>query len=172
MSALELMKKRCSVRRFEDRPVSRDQLLHVLEAARVAPSACNLQPWHFVVVQDRNVIRRIAPDWVNQSHAAALIVACGDHRQAWRRRDGKEHCDIDVAIAVDHICLAAADAGLGTCWICSFDAFRCAAILELPEQVEPMVLVPIGYPAESKSPDRHDTERKPIDRIVTWIPRR
>jgi nitroreductase len=75
-----------------------------------------------------------------------------------------------VAIAVDHITLAAAEAGLGTCWICSFDAFRCATILELPEQIEPMVLLPIGFPAETKDPGRHTTERKPLSQtVVRWI---
>jgi nitroreductase len=166
MQVLQLMKRRCSVRKYEDRPVEEEKLRYVLEAARVAPSACNYQPWRFVVLQDKTQIARIAPDWVIESKAPMLIVACGNHRQAWRRRDGKDHCDIDVAIAVDHMTLAAAEVGLGTCWICSFDAFRCASLLELPEQLEPVVLLPLGYPAESKDPDRHDIERKPLDEIV------
>ena len=97
-----------------------------------------------------------------------MIVACGDHRVAWRRRDGKDHCDIDVAIAVDHVTLAAAALGLGTCWICSFDAFRCAQVLELREHLEPVVLLPIGYPAEAKAADRHGAERKRLEDIVCW----
>ncbi len=98
-----------------------------------------------------------------------LIVACGDHRLAWKRRDGKDHCDIDVAIAVDHMTLAAAEIGLGTCWICSFDVPRCAKLLNLPANLEPIALLPIGYPAETKSPDRHTTERKPLEQITTWV---
>jgi len=168
MQALELMKQRCSVRRFEDRPIEKDKLLYVLEAARVAPSAANYQPWQFVVIEDTELIKQIAPDWVTESKAPVLIVACGDHTQAWRRRDGKDHCDIDVAIAVDHITLAAAEVGLGTCWICSFDAFQCALKLDLPAHLEPNVLLPIGYPAELKDPNRHDTARKPFDEIVSW----
>jgi nitroreductase len=168
MSVLQLMKKRCSIRKFEDRPIEEEKLLYVLEAARVAPSACNFQPWSFIVVQDKKLIAAISPAWVKESHAAAVIVACGDHRQAWRRRDGKDHCDIDVAIAVDHITLAAAEQGLGTCWICSFDAFGCATTLKLADRVEPIVLLPIGYPTELKSPARHDHERKPLAEIVTW----
>jgi nitroreductase len=65
---------------------------------------------------------------------------------------------------------AAAEIGLGTCWICSFDAFQCARVLNLPKQLEPIVLLPIGYPAESKDPQRHDQERKPLDQIVGWGP--
>lgn len=106
MGLLELMKRRCSVRHFEDRPVEREKLLYVLEAARVAPSACNYQPWRLIVVEDRQRIGQIASGWIPESGAPVVIVACGDHSQAWRRRDGKDHCDVDVAIAVDHLTLA------------------------------------------------------------------
>jgi nitroreductase len=153
---------------FQERAIERDKLLYVLEAGRVAPSACNYQPWEFLVLQDPQRIVSIAPDWVRDSHAPAMIVVCGNHRQSWRRRDGKDHCDIDIAIAVDHITLAAVEVGLGTCWICSFDAFRCAKTLELTDQLEPIVLLPIGYPAETKSSDRHRAERKPLEEIVSW----
>src|SRR5210317_696359 len=105
MEVLQLMKRRCSVRKFKDRPIEEEKLLYVLEAARIAPSACNLQPWRFIVVQDKKRIARMAPDWVKESHAPAVIAACGDHAQAWRRLDGKDHCDIDVAIAIDHMTL-------------------------------------------------------------------
>jgi nitroreductase len=168
MTVLELMKKRCSVRMFEDRPIEDEHLRFVLEAARVAPSACNLQPWQLLVVESRGLICRIAPDWVGPSNAPTLIVCCGDHTQAWRRRDGKDHCDIDLAIVVDHMTLAATEVGLGTCWICSFDAFQCALALDLPKHLEPAVLLPIGYPAESKPADRHDQERKPLEQLVVW----
>lgn len=167
---LQLLKQRCSVRKFEERPIEREKLVYVLEAARVAPSACNFQPWRFLVLEDRALIARIAPVWVKASHAPVVIVACGDHKQAWRRRDGKDHCDIDLAIAVDHMTLAAAEVGLGSCWICAFDAYECAAALDLPEHLEPAVLLPLGYPAQMKNPNRHDTERKPLEEIVSWGP--
>jgi nitroreductase len=170
MPVLDLMKTRCSVRQFKDQPVEREKLLYMLEAGRVAPSGCNYQPWRFIVLEDKALIGRIAPDWVRESHAPVLIVACGDHQHAWRRRDGKDHCDIDVAIAVDHMMLAAAEVGLGTCWICSFDAYRCATLLELPYQLEPAVLIPVGYPTETRPPERHDKERKTLKELVSWGP--
>jgi len=166
MSVLELMKKRCSVRTFEARPVEAAKLRAVLEAGRVAPSACNRQPWRFVVATEDDLRKRISEKW--GALAPAIIVAVGDHREAWHRRDGKDHCDIDVAIAVDHMTLAAADLGLGTCWVCAFDAQACAAALELPPGFEPIALLPIGYPAEQADPGRHATLRKPLEQIVGW----
>lgn len=168
MPVLELMKHRCSVRKFEDRTIEKAKLVYLLEAARIAPSACNYQPWRLIVVENRDLIRRLSPDWVRESQAPVLIVGCGDHRQSWRRRDGKDHCDIDLAIALDHLTLAATEVGLGTCWICSFDAYVCAQILDLPYRVEPVALIPLGYPAEGKDPNRHQLERKALEHLVTW----
>jgi len=125
-----------------------------------------------IVIEDQALLAKIAPAWVSAAHTPAVIVACGDHQQAWKRADGKDHCDIDIAIAVDHMTLAAAEIGLGTCWICAFDAKRCAQVLNLPERLEPVALLPIGYPADGKSPDRHATDRKPLEQIVTWMPAR
>ena len=166
MSVLELMKKRCSVRRFENRPVERELLLRVLEAARVSPSACNNQPRQFVVVADKALQTAISEKWARQ--APVFIVALANHQTSWHRRDGKDHADIDVAIAVDHLTLMAAELGLGTCWVCAFDAANCARALGLPAHLEPVALVPIGYPAEQADPERHATARKPLAELVSW----
>ena len=167
MSVLELMKRRCSVRRFKTRPVERETIERVLEAARVAPSACNKQPWRFVVVRDKAVQRRISARWADV--APVLIVAVVDHAHSWHRQDGKDHGDVDIAIAVDHMTLMAEDLGLGTCWVCAFDAAGCGQVLGLGPEEEAVVLLPIGYPAEHTSPDRHATQRKPLSDIVTWV---
>ena len=166
MSVLDVMKKRCSVRDYLDTPVSREKLLQVLDAARIAPSACNNQPWHFIVVENQELKDRIGNPWART--APAIIVACGDHSKSWRRSDGKDHCDIDLGIAVDHMTLAAADLGLGTCWVCSFNVPACAEALDLPEHLEPVALLPIGYPASHGDPERHARTRKALDKIVSW----
>ena len=100
--------------------------------------------------------------------APACVVACADHTRSWHRpNDGKDHADIDVAIAVDHLTLAAAEVGLGTCWVCNFDAKRCAAILHLPADVEPVVLVPMGYAAaENVVPTK---KRKSPAELFTFV---
>ena len=169
-SFLELAKSRYSCRNFQPRPVDEKDLMKVLEAGRIAPSAANLQPWYFVVVREQEQLKKVKScyhrNWIDS--APCVIVICGDHSRSWKRDDGKDHCDIDVAIAVDHMTLAAADAGLGTCWVCKFDAVRCAGILSLPAHIEPVVLLPLGYPADKADPERHATARKKLTDIVRF----
>ncbi|HOQ17014.1 MAG TPA: nitroreductase family protein [Defluviitaleaceae bacterium] len=167
MSFLELAKKRYSVRSYLDKPVEKEKLLQVLEAARIAPSAVNKQPWHFIVVTDKIIKNKIAEtyprDWFKT--VPAVIVVCGDHSKSWKRNDGKDHCDIDVAIAIDHMTLAATDLGLGTCWVCAFDAKQCHKALELPENLEVVALLPIGYPADTAPESK---KRMELSEIVSW----
>lgn len=167
MSLLEIAKSRYSVRAYEDKAVEKEKLLQVLEAARLAPSAVNFQPVHFIVVTEEATKQKICDTYPRGwfAEAPAVIVACGDHSKSWKRNDGKDHCDIDVAIAVDHLTLAAADLGLGTCWVCAFDAKKCHELLELPEHLEPAVLIPIGYP---KGQRVTEGKRKSIDEMVSW----
>lgn len=170
MSFIELAKKRFSSRTFKNQPVDDKKLLQVLEAARIAPSAANRQPWVFYIVKQKENRKRISScyskPWLLE--APAIIVACGDHTKSWVRDDGKDHCDIDVAIAVDHITLAATELGLSTCWICKFDTRKCMKLLNLPAHVEPVVLLPIGYPSEKVDMNRHSSRRKQISEIVQW----
>lgn len=164
---MTLIEKRHSVRSFKNEPVSREQIEHLLESCRLAPSAVNYQPWRFVVVTDpavREALNAAYPrDWFRD--APVVIVACGDHGASWKRRDGKDHCDIDVAIAGEHLALAAVEAGLGSCWICAFDVAACATALHLPATVEPIALFPIGVPSEDAVPMK---VRKELDEIVRW----
>jgi nitroreductase len=168
MSFLDLAKKRYSVRKYKNIAVEEEKLNQVLEAGRVAPSAANYQPLYFVVVTDETLRKDIATTyqrpWILQ--APVIIVVCGDHSRSWRRPDGKDHLDIDAAIAADHMTLAAADIGLGTCWVCMFDSMLCHKILDLPSYVEAVALLPLGYPADEVDVNRHERKRKSIDEMV------
>ena len=170
MSFIELAKRRYSVRNYMDKPVEEEKLLKVLEAGRVAPSAVNYQPYLFVVVRDEEKRKDIATTyprpWILK--APVLIVICGDHERSWRRNDGKDHADIDAAIAIDHMTLAAVDMGLGTCWVCAFDAMLCHQILNLPQHIETIALLPLGYPADSPDTDRHEKGRRSLEDLVFW----
>lgn len=170
MGFLDIAKKRFSVRSFLIKDVEEEKLLQVLEAARIAPSACNLQPWHLIVIRDPDLKAKVAEayprDWF--INAPVFIVVCGDHSQSWKRSDGKDFSDIDLAIATDHMTLAATDLGLGACWIGAFDVGKCKKALQLPDYIEPVVLLPLGYPAKQESPERHQIRRKGLEDIVHW----
>jgi len=170
MNFHELARNRFSSRKYLDKPVEEEKLIKVLEAARIAPSAANKQPWLFYVVREnenrKNISQAYHREWL--STAPVIIVACADHKSVWKRSDGKDYCDIDLAIAIDHITLQATDLGLGTCWICNFDTVRCRQILNLPANVEPIAIIPLAYPADETNPQRHITLRKPLGDIVKW----
>lgn len=165
----ELARDRFSCRAYSDRPVERDTLLAILDVARLAPSACNRQPWLFLVADTdelRNaVISSYTRDWIKT--APEFIIACGIHSEAWHRGcDGKDHTDVDLSIAIEHICLAATSMELATCWVCNFDPAVITEAFNLPEGVEPIAIIPIGYPAEgTEIPAK---KRKPLAEIVKW----
>ena len=138
---------------------------YIMECVRLAPSAVNLQPWRFRIVTDQEAIAKLQScykrDWL--STAPCIIVACANHEESWHRRaDNKDHADIDLAIAVEHICLAATEQGLATCWVCNFDAAKCREQLALPENLEPIALVPLGY-AEDEMGEK---KRKSLEEIM------
>lgn len=170
MSFLEIAQKRCSVRKYLNKVPDESVIKEVLEAGRIAPTAKNFQPFIFIIARDEAFRREIASvyrlDWLLQ--APVIIVVCGDHSKSWRRSDGKDHYDIDAAIVIDHITLAAADLGLGTCWICAFDSFRCHHILGLPPHIETIALLPLGYPAEKNNSKLHLSNRKKLEELVYW----
>ena len=165
MNLSDIIKNRYSVRNYKDTKVEKEILLEILEAGRLAPSAVNFQPWHFIVIQEENLLTSLK-DCYDRSWfktAPTIIVACADHSQSWKRSsDGKDSADIDLAIAIDHITLKATELGLGTCWVCNFDVNSCSELLNLPQNIEPVALIPLGYP-NSKSPVK---KRKPLDEIV------
>lgn len=166
MNFLDLVKKRYSVRSYLPRAIEADKMNYIMECVRLAPSAVNYQPWHFSIVTDAEKLAALKStyprEWIQT--APYIIVACTDHQEAWHRKmDGKDHADVDIAIAVEHLCLAAAEQGLGTCWVCNFDASRCKEVLSLPESWEPAVLIPIGYATEEAVPEKR---RKTLNEIV------
>lgn len=170
MKFLELARNRYSCRRYNSRPVEKEKLNLIMEAGRIAPSAANYQPWHFIMITEQEKLDQIHAvyprDWFKT--APCVLVICGDHSQSWKRKDGKDHCDIDVAIAVDHMTLQATELGLGTCWICNFEHELCSKLLKLPPNLEPVVILPVGYPLDSTDPDRHGSKRKSMNEIISY----
>jgi len=166
MNFLELAQQRYSVRSYKLDPVDGETLHQVLDAARLAPSACNKQPYQFIVIRTagrehelRQVYHR---SWFHQ--APLVICACTIQDDAWVRRDGKNYAYVDTAIAMDHLILAAASMGLGTCWVAAFDVEAARALLKLPPHVEPVAFTPLGYPADVPRPK----DRKPLTELVHY----
>jgi nitroreductase len=170
MDFIQLAKNRYSCRNFDNKPVEQEKLDLVLEAGRIAPSAANLQPWYFIVIKEKENLEKIwkvySREWFR--NAPCVIIICGNHSQSWKRKDRKDHCDIDIAITTDHMTLEAADLGLGTCWICNFDAELCTKLFNLPANLEPIVLLPLGYPSGTSDPDRHETQRKLLKDLLSY----
>jgi len=152
MSVLDVIRIRRSVRKYRSDPIPDDVFDRLLEALRLAPSACNNQPWRFIVVRDpaaREAVAHASRDQMFIAQAPVVIVGCGFPAKAYQRMGGYGNSvDIDLAIALDHLMLAAAEAGLGTCWIGAFDEQAVKQVLGVAEGAKVVALTPLGYPAE------------------------
>jgi len=154
MDFFDVVKNRYSTRAYQDRPVEEEKIFQVIEAARLAPSASNRQEWRFIVVRDlekRQALGDIAHKQAFIGQAPVVIAACAatdDHMMSC----GQPCYPIDVAIALEHISLAAVALGLGTCWIGAFDEAPAKKLLGVPADVRIVQLMPLGYPADKPRP--------------------
>lgn len=167
MNVLDVIKTRKSVRKYLDKPIEDEKLMTVFEAGRFAPSASNRQEWRFVIVRDHGTRRRLAEAANGQAfvgEAPVMIVACAE-TDGHIMSCGQLCYPIDVAIALDHMTLAAVELGLGTCWIGAFNEKKVKEILDIPEQIRVVALMPIGYPAD---PSAVQKKRLPLNTIVKY----
>jgi nitroreductase len=171
MNERTLFEQRFSCRSYADIPLDRDALTPLLEAARWAPSGGNLQPWRFVVVRDHERRRQLAGAAFKQdflAQAPVVIVVCavpGESARVYGDRGRDLYCLQDTAAAAQNLLLAAADAGLGGCWVGAFDEIRVAGVLGLSPDWRPVAFLALGYPAE-REPKR---SRRNFDDIVLWL---
>ncbi len=167
MDVMEAIAIRRSVRAYSDKPIPAEVMERMRRALRSAPSACNFQPWHFVLVTDGELRGQVAQaangqDWM--APAPVTVVACGLPGQAYKKMGGDGNStDVDVAIAVDHLTLAAAAEGLGTCWIGAFDEAEVKRLLQVPDAVKVVALTPLGYPASPEANRPLDEGRRKGD---------
>ena len=159
-----LLHARYSVRAYKQDAVEPDKLERVLQAASLAPTACNRQPFRLIVLETRGreaeLGRIYHRPWFVQAPVIIAIVTLPD--EAWSRRDGANYAFVDAAIAFDHLILAATDLGLGTCWIAAFDPQAAREVLQLPESAVPVAFTPLGYPADQPGIKK----RKALSEIV------
>jgi nitroreductase len=161
-----LIRERHSIRAYRPDPVEEEKLQEILEAARLAPTAGNQQPFQLIVVKTRGreeELRRIyRRDWFVE--APIVICACGIPEECGASREAMMRCYIDVAIVTDHLILAATNAGLGTCWIGAFDPAAAREVLGLPDGVEPVAFTTLGYAADGRRPKN----RKDLSDLVRY----
>lgn len=166
MDFLELTKKRFSARSYKSDKVEQNKIDYIIECARLAPSAVNYQPWYFLVVMSDTQKQKLHACYGREWFAKApvYIIVCEDKSSAWvRKSDNKNHADIDAAIATEHICLAATEMGLGSCWVCNFDVELLMDNFQLSADKYPVAIIPIGYIEEQPS---QATKRKAVDEVV------
>lgn len=166
MDFLELAKKRYSVRAYKPDQVEDGKLQRVLEAACLAPTPTNNQPFQLIVIhtegnQDK-LLEIYNRPWFVQ---APLVICCvGLQKEAWIRKDGRNYLDVAVTIVFDHLIMAATDLGLGTCWVGQFEKEPARKFLGVPKDVEPILFTPLGYPADEPK----EKKRKPVSELVRY----
>jgi nitroreductase len=167
MEYSELIAKRYSVRAYRPDPVEDEKLQAVLEAARLAPTAANRQPVQLIVMhtsgREDEIGKIYRKPWFVQ--APLVIAVCAISSQAWVRESDRFNARlIDAAIVADHLILEAANQGLGTCWIAAFNVEAARSVLQLPDEAEPVIFTPLGYPADQPGPKT----RKPLSELVRY----
>ena len=154
MTVLEVITKRRSVRSYDPRPIPEDVMSRLCDALRFAPSACNYQPWRFVLVTDPKLKEQLVDAARGQkfiAEAPVVVVGVGFPGEAYKKMGGEGNSvEIDIAIALDHLMLAAAEEGLGTCWIGAFIEEKARKLLGVPGEAKVVAMTPLGYP---KSPE-------------------
>jgi len=162
MDFLELAKKRYSVRKFLDKQIEQEKFDYIFEAAKVAPTAANRQPVYFKVLNNDEIsnLNEVTKYVFN---APSWILVMYDKKESWKNKyTGENKGDIDAAIMITHIMLAATQMDLGTCWIGSFDSEKAKKIFKLNDNLQPVALLPIGYPDPSVSPNPLHNQRDDI----------
>ncbi|HWR00418.1 MAG TPA: nitroreductase family protein [Chlorobaculum sp.] len=171
MNMHELVESRYSVRGYvTDRPVPQDILERILDAGRLAPSAKNLQPWKFLLVSSPEMRDRVCAcyrgAWLRQ--APHVLIVTGDRDAAWVRSfDGWNSLETDLAIAMDHLILAAHAEGLGTCWISAYDPAMLRDVLGLKPTEELFAITPLGYP--TRPLEVRPKTRKTLDQVAVFL---
>ncbi len=154
----EVIETRRSIRKYKNTPISKEKINKILEAARIAPSAGHRQPWHFIVVENKETIKKLAKrEWAAEAPVMILGLADQEVSPRW--------CINDLGIAFEHIVLAATDLGLGTCWMGQLNREELVkSLLDIPDKFRVIALTPLGVSDET--PDSKD--RKSLDDIVSW----
>lgn len=170
MEIPEIIRNRRSIRAFSKRELPEEAAEALVRAACMAPSAGNLQPWEFIAVRNPETKKRLVDAAYGQSFIAeaplVFVVCAVPGRSSWRygRRGSDLYCIQDTAAAIQNFLLTATANGLGGCWVGAFDEEKAARAVGIPEDVRPVAIIPIGYPAETPSAP----PRRPVSEVLHW----
>lgn len=165
MNVTEALKTLRSIREYESKAVEPEKITKALEAARLAPSALNNQPWRYIVVQDQGTIEKINYACNQTWFVPAMIIGCVDPSQSYVREDGEGYWKMDLAVSMHNLMLSAWEMGLGTCWVTAFSEKEIIKLLGIPHYLRVLAMTPIGYPVKDKPPV---SKRKPLNDIVHY----
>lgn len=169
MDFLNLAKKRYSCRSFLKKKVEKEKIEKILEAGRVAPTAVNFQPQRILVLDDEEKLSRLNECTKYGWGVPIVMVICYDKTISWKRQyDNKDEGIVDASIVATHMMLEIQDLGLGTTWIGSFDPEKVREIYKIPENLEIISLMPVGYPAEDAKPSSSHEKRNSMEEMVCW----
>lgn len=169
MDLLELMKNRYSVREFEEKQIEKEKLDKILEAGRVAPTACNLQPQRILVIREQENKEKLKKCTSFTFDVPTILMVCVEEEKAWtRKKDGKNHGEIDTTIVTTQMMLEAYHLGIGSTWVCSFDPEKIREEFNLPQSYKPVHLLPMGYPKDGYKPNNKHFERLKLSETVFY----
>lgn len=169
MNFLELTKKRCSIRKFNGKPVEKKDLDLVLKAGQLAPTAVNFQPQRILVINGEKELEKLKECTTYHFDAPATLLVGYDKTVSWERKfDAKNSGEVDASIVATHMMLQAAEIGLGTTWVMNFDPEKLKEAYHIPENIVPVVLLVMGYPAEDAKPNNAHDLRHPIENTVCY----
>ena len=167
---LDLAAERYSCRKFSDRPVEDEKIQQILQAGRLAPTAKNGQPQFIYVVKSKEMREKLKDVSPCTFDAPVVFVMCGDVKDSWHDPfTGRPRAEMDVSIITTHMMLEAADIGLGSTWVCMVNPHKIHTLLEMPDNLYPYCILPVGYPAEDAQPSDRHTSRREITEFTKEI---
>jgi len=169
MDFLKLAEQRYSVRQFSPTPVEQEKIDAILEAARLAPTAVNAQPQRILVIQEAEALNKLKGCTGSLYGAPLAFLVCYDRNAAWRRGfDGHGSGEVDASIVGTHMMMEATDLGIGSVWVMAFDPVAIRRAYAIPQDIEPVALFPMGYPAENAAPSPGHEESLPVDAFTVY----
>lgn len=171
MSFYDLAQSRFSVRKFDGRHVKKSRLKAIIEASRVAPTAKNNQPQKIYVIQTEENLKKINSVCPCIYGASTVLLVCYDKDRVWKNPHDESinSGDIDTSIVLTHMMLQAQELGVNSCWVKYFDHKAVSEVFNLPENIVPVSIMPLGYACEDVVPSENHTSIRPIEETVSYI---